>query len=254
MDREGNYTTHFGDLFQWGDISRVWETKQNNGLLAFLILFPLLAAALIKLLSPGFFAGQWNLLINPKRFVDSPAESLYTNSGLLWSLFWIKTLCFAFFISLAMYYLELAHAWAPWQQARPESLAIRWFMPASNLWELLGRSLLVLFLGSLLKILVLGMVSQVFRIKALVPKIISIEVIGTFPLILLLHLPLALVIVGQSWGHPLLVLSLTVTLAVYFLRWVYVSYIGIDRLFAFSSAMKFLYICTFILIPYLVWV
>ena len=67
LDKEGYYTSYYGNMYSW---DRSWMMPKNPGnhfLLVLLILFPLLATYLIKLLSPGFFCA-------PILFAFYPAE------------------------------------------------------------------------------------------------------------------------------------------------------------------------------------
>lgn len=253
IDEDGAYTSYYGDIYPWKSRRMKPVPSDDHFLLALLIFFPLLAAFLIKLLNPAFFAMQLSLLLTPKRFVDSPNETLYSHTGLLWGLIWIRTICLAIFMTLLMYYVQLENQWILLNIFRDWSMSSMLFYGEKSLLSLLLISGLVIVFWLLIKYLLISIIGGVFRIKAMITRIASLEVAGTYPLILLLPIPMALILfMEQLWGGILLIFLLILLLG-YISRQVYVMYIGLDRLFSFSSAMKFLYICTFIIVPYMVW-
>ena len=82
---------------------------------------------------------------------------------------------------------------------------------------------------------------------------LNLNVVGAFPLIWVMGLPGAFLLfsdhIGQrsSWAGILI----GILLVIYLIRQLYISYLGLEKLFAFSSGIKILYICGFNILPYL---
>ncbi|MEM7657833.1 MAG: hypothetical protein AAF399_17035 [Bacteroidota bacterium] len=253
LDKAGNSTPYYGDFFVWGDPPQEVAQQGLPWLLILLIFVPMLIAVALKWINPSFFYGQLDLLLNPKRYVDAPAESLYTNSGLLWLLYWGKSICLMAFLTLGVYFLSEEQLWPFWGLTKPGSLLFQWFFPAEQVIGMLLRIAIVVIGANLLQIFLLSLIGQIFGIKAFLLKMLSLEVIGTFPLVFVLTLPIAMTLGGSSNQVFWILLFQGILVLGYVSRWVYVSYIGMERLFSFSLGMKILYICTFNLLPYLIW-
>ncbi|MEM7370520.1 MAG: hypothetical protein AAF587_18055 [Bacteroidota bacterium] len=253
IDEAGDYTSYYGNVYLWQSKRMNQVPEGDHFLLALLIFFPLFASFFIKLLNPAFFSQQVSLLLTPKRFVDSPNETLYSHTGLLWGLIWIRTICITIYLTLLMYYIQLENQWILLNIFREWSLSSVLFYQEKSLLRLLLISGVIIIFWLLIKYLLISLIGGIFRIKAMVARIASLDVAGTYPLILILPIPMALILfMDQLWGGILAIFLLILTVG-YISRQVYVLYIGLDRLFSFSSAMKFLYICTFIIVPYMVW-
>ena len=253
IDEKGNATEYYGNAYPWKSLWVKPKRDSDHVLLAVLVIFPLLVAFFIKLLNPGFFSLLLSLLFTPKRYVDTPNETLYTNKGLLWSLVWVRTLSLAIFMTLILYYVQVENQWKLLNIFRDWSLLSNIFYPGKNLEELLLVSVGILIVWVLFKYGTISFIGGVFRIKAMASRVASLDVLGTYPIILVLPIPISLILfMDQLWGGAMLILLLTIV-GIYLVRHIYVLYIGLDRFFGFSSAMKILYICTFIIVPYMVW-
>ena len=152
-----------------------------------------------------------------------------------------------------MYYIQVENQWKLLNIFQDWSLASSMFYPGKRLQELLFMSLGFLVVWTLLKYMLIAFIGSVFRIKAIVARIASLDVWGSYPMILILPIPMSLILfMDQLWGGGMVILLLAFA-GIYIGRQMYVLYIGLDRFFGFSSAMKILYICTFIIVPYMVW-
>jgi hypothetical protein len=250
LDEQAYRTSSYGDAFRLGQKAR----REEPGLgLVFMILFPLLSAFLIKLSNPGFFLDQRAILFNPKLNLGGAIDLTASNTGLLGILILLKSLNLAIFLSLIVYYVLRENQWEQLNLLRDWSLLNQWFYGSENLWQIFQRSLLLVVLWFMLKNLLLSLVGWSYRVKSLVAGLMSLEVVAAFPMILFLGIPIALILFMPSiWGGWLIVLMLLL-LSAYLLRKIYVFYIGLERLFTFSTAVKFLYICALNLMPYVIW-
>ena len=250
IDDQAYRTSSYGDAFHLGNKARL----EAPGLgLVFMILFPLLSTFLIKLFNPGFFQDQRAILFNPKLNLGGAIDLTASNTGLLGILILLKSLNLAIFLSLVIYYVLRENQWEQLNLLRDWSLLNQWFYGSENLWQIFQRSLLLVVLWFVLKNLLLSWVGWIYRVKNLVAGLMSLEVVAAFPLILFLGIPIALILfIPSIWGGWMIVMMLLL-LSAYLLRKIYVFYIGLERLFTFSTAVKFLYICALNLMPYVIW-
>lgn len=250
LDPQGYRTADYGDAFYMGQRAN----NESPGLgLILMILFPLISTFLIKLLNPGFFQTQWGMLWNPKLHLMGGVDITTTNTGLLGILMLLKSLNLAIFLSLLIFYVLRENQWQQLNLLQDWSLLNQWFYQSQSLWQIFRRSLLLVGLWFLVKHLLLALLGWGFRIKNFLAGVMSLEVFAAFPLILVLSLPLALILFTQAaWGPWFSALG-ALLVVVYLFRRVYVFYVGLGRMFNFSSGVKFLYICALNLLPYMIW-
>jgi len=252
LDNRGNRTPAYGDGFRWGAKSRVDLSGTDYPFLVLGLFFPFLAALLIRVISPGFWLWQVSLLRQPLLLADTgPAMSL-SNSGLLFLLL-IKTLLQALTLAMLMFYVARFYQWEVMNGFQEWSLLNRYFYGAESFPGLFGRSLLIFGLWLAARVAAFWSFGGAFRVKGLLQELIGMELIGAFPLVFVLPLAMGLLLFsGELWAPGLV--GLLITLAgMYWLRRVYITYQSLGKQFSFSPAVKFLYICTFNLIPYIFW-
>ncbi|MEL7340705.1 MAG: DUF4271 domain-containing protein, partial [Bacteroidota bacterium] len=176
-----------------------------------------------------------------------------SNTGLLGIMMLLKGLNLSMIISLLIYYIMREHEWERLNVIRDWSLLSQWFYGWDSLWQIFVRSIQLVAIWFGIKFSFLALLGRGYGIKGLVEGVMSLEVAASFPLILFMGLPVGLVLFTDTiWGGWLAVLLLLLGL-IYLLRRLYVFFIGLERLFSFSSAVNFVYICALNLIPYLIW-
>ncbi|MEO1213331.1 MAG: hypothetical protein AAFY45_07400 [Bacteroidota bacterium] len=221
--------------------------------LILLILFPIISLFLIKLANPGFFYGLLGLLINPKLYISSSTEvAAFSNQGLLYILHLLSLCNVAVWLSLGIYYMQSINYWEFLHIFREESLLGLLFNEEDSLFVIFSKSFSLMLSWFVLKQILLGFLGGIFRIKGMRLEILGLEIVADYPLILLLSTPFALFLFMDSfWGRALFFLAIFIAL-IYYVRTLYVLYVGLDRLFSFSYTVKFLYICSLNVIPYFI--
>lgn len=252
LDEAGNRTIHYGDGLTWGEKPDRPLPVSVHPALVLILMLPLLGALLIHILSPGFWAWQLALIRQPWLLADTAPIAGLNASG-LWFLLLLKTLLQALSLALLMYYVAYFHQWEVMNGFQDWSLLNRVFYPAERLTTFLLWALAIFGGSLLLRLLVLRILGGAFRIKGLLSGILDLEVMGAYPLVLVLpYVVSGLIFSGQIW--PGLPVALLIGLGgMYWLRRAYVMYQGLGRQFSFSYGMKILYICTFNVIPYIFW-
>ncbi|MEM6802760.1 MAG: hypothetical protein AAF696_15230 [Bacteroidota bacterium] len=255
LDEQANRNTDYLVFFQ-GERSffEKWApVSEKTLLLIFLILFPIISLYLIKLANPGFFYGMQGMLINPKLYVSASAEaSIFSNQGLLYILHLLSIGNLAIWISLGVYYMQSINYWEFLHIFREQSLLSLIFDEEDSLFLILSKSFLLLLTWFVLKQVLLGILGGIFNVKGMRLEILGLEIVADYPLILFLSTPFALFLFMDSfWGLSLFFLLLIILL-IFYLRALYVMYVGLGRLFSFSYTVKILYICTLNVIPYFI--
>ncbi|MEM6765789.1 MAG: hypothetical protein AAF655_12710 [Bacteroidota bacterium] len=253
LDERGNRSSGYGTFRSLNQAS-IQEDPQGYSLgLVLMMCFPVLGLFIMKLLNPAFIQSLLGLFISPKLFIDTFVESTYSNLGLLFILILMKVLALAFFLSLLLYYVSMENQWGVLSLLKTSSLAGNFFYGTQTLSGLFWKSMLLLSAWVGVQYILLSIIGAVYRIKNLAMGVFNLEIVGGYPLILFLSIPLSLMFFtpslwGGVWKWVLILLLLT-----YFLRKIYVQYVGLDRLFTFSYGMKILYICAFNMLPYIIW-
>lgn len=194
------------------------------------------------------------MLFQPKRFVDVSMDvSLSTGLlGLIYAL--IKGGIQACWFALGMYFVQESQQWNVMANLLGQNSLLLLYLPGDDsLSMLLLKGIIVAVSWQALKFLVLGTIGSVFRLKGFARKAAALDLIGSLPLIFVLAIPF---VVGLFFGTNVRVFHVLAggIFLIYLLRKIYVLYMGLDRSFGFSVRLKILYICTFNILPYLLWV
>ncbi|MEM9983813.1 MAG: hypothetical protein AAF804_01840, partial [Bacteroidota bacterium] len=118
--------------------------------------------------------------------------------------------------------------------------------------------LLVVVMGLLLGLEVLRYViiqvfQFLFQLKGSYRELMVIDVVAHFPLLWVIPSALAAALFMDSQAAKYVESVLVVLLLLYWLRLLYVNFLGLSREGTFSSGTKFLYICTFNVATVLIW-
>lgn len=243
----------YGLWWGFGEKSNGTQAPALTGGLVLLMLFPILALTLIKLLSPQFFQSSNKLLLKPGLYLDLISEFSSGNVGIVLLLVLIKILSLAACVTLWVQYLDLNNQWDGLNLITDQSLMFQWLYGVSSLGGIWGRVMLGFLLIFAFKITLIQGLSRIFRIRAMLSNSMDLEIIGAYPLVMVLPLPVAMMFFISAGGQSAFLIFLASLGAVYLLRRLFVAFIGLDQLFGFSLGMKILYICALDIVPYLIW-
>lgn len=251
LDAKGYRTPHYASYTSEGRVAR--RPTKAPLMLAWMVLFPLIGLLLVKLLNASFFYGLPGILLKPKLYVDNFSDASYANLGLLILLQGVKFLCFSAAISLLLYDLSLGYFGDNLNVLRTPSLANQVFRNTESLRGFFAQVSLILVAWLGIKYFLNVLIGRIFNIKNMAIGVLNLDIVGSYPLIFLLGLPIALKVFAEGQAQTLFALLLVLLGGIYLIRKVYVFYIGLDKLFSFSFGMKILYICTFNVLPYIIW-
>jgi hypothetical protein len=253
LTRAGHRSPDYGQWHTWPLQEGDAPARSEQYLLFGLIFLPLAGAVLLKLVSPAFFSALGSMLSSPSMYLEGTYGGSYTSSSNPLLLSAIRILLFSAFLALGVYYIRLYNLWDWASPLTDRSLLYQVFGALGSLWEILGRSLLIGFGLEGLRYLLLSLIAGIFRLKGFTSYALGMDAVGNFPLLLLVSAPIALLL---YWPEPSLWVAESLVLAVvlaYWLRRIYVNFIGLDRGAAFSLGMKILYVCGFDIAPVLIW-
>lgn len=253
LDEQGRRTVGYGRIQPWQQASPLQIPAADRVGLALLLLWPLFGAFLIKLSSPGFFAAQGAMLRQPTPYIENTFYSNVSSTGALLLLTLVRVLTLSCCVTLLAYYCARHQLWAEVSLLTKRSLFFQVFGEISQLARLWLVSVLVVALLEGIRHLLMWLVGQVFRLKGLLSSMVSLDLVGSYPLVLLLGIPLGLLLLGDVAPFWLGQAVAWLTFGSYWLRKVYVTYQGLDKGASFSSEMKILYICSFNMTPLLIW-
>jgi len=251
IDKSGYRTADYHSFFQ--PLRTNAARLRLHYSISWVVLIPLLGLLLIKILNPGFFYAMPAILLKPKLFIDHFSDASYSNLALIWALQLIKLLCLAGTVALFILYIKTEHQWELLNAFREQSLAYRLFQPVNTLWGVFFRTALVLMLFYVGRHLLNSLLGYIFRIKGMALGMLNLDLVGSYPLVLALMLPVILLLFAQEQWAILPLLLASGTALLYIVRKLYVFFMGLERLFSFSFTVKILYICALNIIPYIIW-
>ena len=252
LDVEGKRTTSYGQFLPW--IPNAFYTLPLNPGIGtiFIFIFPLLALLVVKVINPNFFYSLERIFSKPDKYIDTLNDSSSGNGGFAFVVILINQLAFSILLFLFVYFIHRSHTWETMTLIREKSLLTQFFYPIESVHTIFWRSFLIVACCFLFKYLLLGIVESIFSIRNLVSGTINLDIIGNFPYIQVLSLPLLLLLLYPDNQRILWGLFLFLG-AIIFFRKMYTYFYGLERLFNFSSGVKILYICAFNILPYIIW-
>lgn len=253
LDLSGQRTSDFGEMFMTKGIFTRRSEVDNRLWFGLLVFLPLLQLFFLKIASPGFFYSLFRLTIKPQLYIDSGTEGSGAQQGLLLVLHIIRLLSMSLFLTLGIYLVDIYHQWDLLNVIRDHGFMFSFFYGSKGLGWIFARSIIAVMGWFALKHAMILFIGRIFRIKGMVDGLLNLEIVSTYPLILVLPVPVAFLLVADPVEFKIILGMLILIALSYYLRRLYVLYVGLDRLFGFSSGMKILYICTFNIFAYLIW-
>lgn len=253
LDIKGHRTPSIGNVMANPPTQSTNPYQRYRFLFACLAIFPFISLLFIKLSNPTLFLSLQNLLMKPKLFVDTFSDFSYANVGVLFFLSLIRLLSLGIAWALFVYYVQVENQWHVFTFIRDISLVRSLFEGLESPWAMLSLAILCLSFWIMIKYFLLASLGLIFQIKEFMVGITSLDIVSAYPIVLFLGTIELMFILSPDLWEKSLVIFFIGTLAFYFLRRIYVYHVGLSRLFSFSSRVKFLYICTFNILPYIIW-
>jgi len=254
LDENNEASRHYACYYQIDGNSPVKEEGRSSFLLIFLILFPIMGALIIRIVHPSFWESLGAILIYPKLFLEGANDATYTGAGAMLILIIIKVFALAIMLSFFIFHVNLENRWDFLNVLTESSLGTYIFYGKStSLGIIFLRSLWIIGLWYVFQQILFRMLASSFRIFGLVSNLMQLDLVSSYPLVILLPIPMAFVFFSSyQYEFSILLIQLGLYL-IYLIRSAYVMYMGLGRIYGISSGVKILYICVLKILPNAIW-
>lgn len=254
LDQNGYRTQNYGSYTTFDVRKAGIEKRPVTPLFAFLVFFPLLGVFLLKLLNPKFFNTLPEILLKPRLQIERFIEAVAGNQGLSYILQVLRILMISITLALVVDYIHRNNQWHITGLAGNNALIKVFFIQKSTFFNYLLKSILLVSSWAAFRWVIIRTLSNLFNIYNMYEGLTNLELVASYPLILIINLPLvflAFLSGGDGW-HNIILSVQVILLMLYILRQVYVCFVGMGRLFKFSTSVKIIYIALSVCLPYLI--
>jgi len=256
LDPQGKRNTYYGEFETWEDKkvrSQELSSVDENWLIL-LALSSFLSLALIKLISPAYFATFASLWMGKTTRNDISGENINSSTLLNLILNLIRLVGQTSWLALGLYFLQHQNLWYLSRQLfSSESLFASVFSGKESLSAFLYKVAVILLIWQGVKLLAWSTLGRIFMKKQMAARSFSLEVRSDLPPMLFLALPWIIGLYAIDEGGRILVIAMIILSALYALRKLIILFSELGRIFNFSTGMKILYICSLNVLPYLIW-
>lgn len=252
LDENYFRTAHYGMNHRFDSDEIHTEQHDTSILYILMILFPLLGMFIVKLLNPGFFYAFQEILIRPRWQMDNFIDATLSNQGLQSILFLLKIVIISIFITLMIDYVHLHNQWHIIETLNKNGLFRWWFNDRGALYHYFVKSLIIVGAWAAFRFVLIKMIASPFRVNQMYEKMLNLELMGSYPLLFIMPLPLVFLQFADYPYHDFLWFMQWLLILVFLARQIYIYYIGMDKMFKMSNAIRIMYIIVFILLPYIV--
>jgi hypothetical protein len=245
-------TSHYGMSHRFDSDEIHTEQHDTSILYVLMILFPLLGMFIVKLLNPGFFYAFQEILIRPRWQMDNFIDATLSNQGLQSILFLLKIVIISIFITLMIDYVHLHNQWHIIETLNKNGLFRWWFNDRGALYHYFVKSLIIVGMWAGFRFVLIKMIASPFRVNQMYEKMLNLELMGSYPLLFIMPLPLVFLQFAGYPYHDFLWFMQWLLILIFLTRQIYIYYIGMEKMFKMSNSIRIMYIIVFILLPYIV--
>ena len=244
-------TSEYGQFQSWTELRMPKTGPLNRVALLSLLLLPVLGLLVVRLGIPKVYDSLPEYLSRTKIFLELIGNNKYLKTGQRFLMNLVRISVVSAAVSLFLYYLSESgslyrlNVWS-------DSSVLYEFLSGNDLsaFEILGFTFLVLLAMNVGKYFLLNMAGGIFRLNSFSATVQALDVFSSFPLNLLPLLPLVFIFFVDYEIGSILLIVFYVFFFAFLLRRIILIFTGISRLFSFSVSLKFLYICTFEILPW----
>lgn len=242
----------YGKFQSWDELKAPRTGKDNRVALLSLMLVPILGLLVIRLGLPRVYETLPEYLGKTKIYLELIGNNKFLKSGQKLLMGLIRLLITTTALTLYVYFLSESGSLDRLNILSENSIPYQFFQEgSSSAFEIFGVIFLVILLCNGLKYVLLDLAGGIYRIGGLASSIQALDVFASFPLNLLSILPLAFLFFTEPEIATVMLWVWYGLFLVYMVRRVILIYAGISRLYSFSASLKFLYICTLEILPWL---
>ncbi len=250
---DGRPDSGYGNYSTLERLRTLAVSSPNQLALLLLLLIPVMVLLLMKLATPRVYGVMFEFLTKTKIYLELIANNKFLKSQQRWLLNFLRMVLVAVLLTVLVYFWD--------QTGRLESLGLLTTRgPLRNILIEGSFSLYQLFLGilvllvglNLLKYGFLNGLGGIYRVGWLSVMLQNLDIFSSLPMILLPLLPAPFIFFVDPFTSQIILWIWYGLILVYFLRRIVLIYIGMTRLFSFSRGLKFLYICTLEILPWII--
>lgn len=218
-----------------------------------LLMLPVLCLLVMRLATPKFYSSQLEFLTKTQIYMELIGNNKFLKDQQSLLLNLLRILMAASCLSLLLYYLESSGTLFRMGMLS-DSFLLRNYLLEKDLGplEVLGLVSGVLLGLNLAKYLFLNIVGGVYRVSNLSGAVQNLDIFASLPATLLPLLPGVFIFFLEPSAAQVVLTVWQATFGIWILRRIGLIYLGLGRLFSFSTSLKFLYICTLEILPWII--
>jgi hypothetical protein len=250
-DAKGRPTAAYGSFISRTELDTQQLRSPDKLALLILLLIPVIMLLLLKLIAPRLYAALPEYITKTKIYLELIAGSkfLKDEQRLLMNL--MRMVLVAVTASLYIYYVGLSGNWDRLNILSSESFLFQYFDGTAPTLYLIFLQVIAVVVGlNLVKYLFLNVSGGIFRVYGLAAMVQNLDIFAAFPLNLLPLAPAAIIFFLDAGTGSILLVVWNICLLIYFIRRLVLIYGGLSKLFQFSTGIKFLYICSLEIAPW----
>lgn len=248
---DGKPTEAYGHFISKQALGEKILRKPDKAALFLLLLLPVLAFLMLKLTAPRQYANIPEYLTKTRVYLELIASSKFLKDELRLGINLMRMLFTAVFVSLYIYYIDLSGDWSQLNIISPASFLFHYFEGSSpSLYWIFALVLVTIVVLNLLKYLVLNISGRIFRVYSLSGMVQNLDIFVAFPLNILPLLPGAIIFFVEGTAGTVILHVWHGLIVLYLIRRFVLIFGGLTKLFQFSTGLKFLYICTLEIAPW----
>lgn len=241
----------YGRFQSWDELRLPESGNLNRLALLSLLFLPVFGLLAIRLGIPRVYDTLPEYLSKTKIYLELIGNNKYLKTSQRFLMNLVRVVITAATISLFLYYLNESGSLSRLNVWSESSILFNMLSGSSfSAIEVLGVSLGILLLINMFKYLILNMAGGIFRLNSFSATMQALDVFASFPLNLLPLLPLVFIFFVDSGIGEILLIVWYIFFLAYLVRRIVLIYFGMSRLFSFSASLKFLYICTLEILPW----
>lgn len=226
-------------------------TSPDRMALMTLLLVPVICLLLMKLTTPRLYAAMLEFLTKTQIYLELIGNNKFLKAEQSLLVNGFRLAISASTVTLFLYYLQETGTLFRLDLFSGDSLlgGVLEIGDYGPYQLLLG--VLALLLGlNILKYVFLNMAAGVYRVSGLSLTVQNLDIFASMPFNLLPLLPATFIFFLEAEAGQVALIVWQAVFGIWFLRRIILIYVGLTRLFSFSTSLKFLYICTLEILPW----
>jgi hypothetical protein len=246
-------TSHYGHYQSQEAINSPVLNPPDRVSLVIFLLIPVLCMLSLKLIAPRAYGSLGEYVTKTKIYLELIADNKFLKVEQRWLMNALRMIVTAVTVALFLYYVELSESWSMLNIFATHSILYRTL--SSNmqpLWQLFLEAFALVAILNLLKYFIFNTIGTVFRVFNLSSSIQNLDVFASFPLNLVPYIPASFIFFLEPVPGAIVLRVWGLLFLLYGARRVWLLYGGLSRLYQVSGSLKFLYICTLEILPWVI--